>query len=180
MYICWSLVGLISAGFGDTSTCVIIFWSIQKYSQIWVPWEKAEKNTILCSKKKYLIAIIRLCIHCPGLHEEETQTSGNADLSVKTLLACQIWECSIRRSWEAFHIRHRASSLPLRVCISKPLTLQMSALHHCENWCFWAVQSGVEHIRVQDIWAHQSTERQAHPPLEGSNLYHLTLKDLWV
>lgn len=26
----------------------------------------------------------------------------------------------------------------------------MSTPHHCENWCFWAVQSGVEHIRVQD------------------------------
>lgn len=70
--------------------------------------------------------------------------------------------------------------LSLRESEYKPLTLQMSTLHHCENWCFWAVQSRVEHIRVQAITAQRSTERQAHPPLEGSNLYHLTLKDLWV
>lgn len=56
----------------------------------------------------------------------------------------------------------------------------MSTLHHCENWFFWAVQSRVEHSRAENIRAQQRTERQAHPLLEGSNLYHLTLKDLWV
>lgn len=95
----------------------------------------------------------------------------------------QIWTFIYLFIYLFFEICYRptsASSRPLWVRFSKPLTLQTSTPHHCENWCFWAAQSGVEHSRAENIRAQQRTERQAHPPLEGSNLYHLTLKDLWV
>lgn len=166
-------VGLISA----VCTCQTIFWTIHKCSQIWVAWETNNRERTQQAARKQIYThtfIVQVHIKQNGY---PANTNRQKYRFVKTL-----------------HMRHAAperaekpfasdTQPPLSLCESVSLNrwpLQMSTLHHCENWCFWAVQSGVEHIRAQDIWAQQSAERQAHPPLEGSNLYHLTLKDLWV
>lgn len=119
----------------------------------------------------------RICTVSKQLYWKQTTTAKNKNKK-------QIWtflflDMLVERLQHQTRM-HRSSSQPPWVRFSKPLTLQMSTPHHCENWCFWAVQSGVEHSWAENIRAQQRTERQAHPPLEGSNLYHLTLKDLWV
>jgi len=162
LIVCWLISWLRSAG---TFTCVILFGASENSSQYESRGKKAVKNSTACShKKKKKQALLAL-----------NQPTGKHLLYAE----CQ-QETQASKAAETPHRSHRASSQPLQVSISTPVTLQMGMLHHWENWCFWAVQSGVEHIRVQSIREQQSTERQAYPPLEGSNLYHLTLKDLWV
>lgn len=149
--------------------CLVKIWVVQIFrgGEWWVSvvaWWKAQQKNI-----KNLSTVRQNYVHNLHTALQKSLKHRKADLNIFYFFFFEI--CYRPTS---------ASSRPLWVRFSKPLTLQTSTPHHCENWCFWAVQSGVEHSRAENIRAQQRTERQAHPPLEGSNLYHLTLKDLWV
>lgn len=189
LYICRSLVWkLCWPGFwwifAKHTTCVFIFWSIQKYSQFWLPREKntetkkhhslqrENNSTVIKEKKKNLLSLSKFTLSNAQILQ--TPTSRTADLkawkyfwhATRETAASGGAENPFLFSFFLFffflHQTRRASSQSLRACISKLLTLQMSAPHHCENWCFWAVQSGVEHIRVQDISEHSRAQRGRH------------------
>lgn len=118
LYICRSLVWkLCWPGFwwifAKHTTCVFIFWSIQKYSQFWLPREKntetkkhhilqrENNSTVIKEKKKKPALTVQVYIKQRS-NPADTNEQNRRFESVKIFLTCHTRDCSIRRSRESF------------------------------------------------------------------------------